>query len=710
MKIKLSFLFLVVWFIISSSFPLRAQKTRWPVGIEGSSFGIGVPVVSTYGYNRCAVTSLKENIEGKHVKKRTKPAEIHFRYDGFDASQLVITETYNPGAISKVVIGYSQKSSGNCIKKVVWVGNAMATEPSYTVRNFHFDLTPTITDVWVTIDYSAVAGLNQLGGACLVNSTTDYIPRMNLPEKEYFTTVVRRVNDDVNGEMNPKGLILSADGRYIYFSNEEIDYDKIYRGEFDSAKELKKVTFSKFNLPVDKSRANGLIGISQDNNVAYVSDMFTDNFHFYEVYQGKSLFGKPKWKYELKKIENYKNGGVYIDFVMSYDGRIIILGYKEKSKHGNTYNEDLYVSLKDDGVKWTPFKHMGFDLNTTGSETPSFLASDNKTLYFVSTGRIGYGSGDIYVSKLLDDTWTNWSEPVNLGPNVNSSGNETSFVIDPFSGRSFFIRWDNEEKSNIYSIDLYIEPKANEMQEKVAVDNPSADTLRNIEAAIDTTSLAIKLEEAGEVLPEPVIIVSGVTANRKTNEPIHSEILYHDITTGAQIGNALSNAETGEYSIILRKGTFYSFEAKAEGFISESFSLNTVFLQDFGNIEQNFMLSPIEKDQTIRLNNLFFETDKAELLSASFLELEKLVALLNRNKKIKIEIGGHTDDVGSESYNQLLSQHRAENVVNFLISKGISSERIIAKGYGESKWYVPNVSDENRALNRRVEFTLLEVE
>jgi outer membrane protein OmpA-like peptidoglycan-associated protein len=190
---------------------------------------------------------------------------------------------------------------------------------------------------------------------------------------------------------------------------------------------------------------------------------------------------------------------------------------------------------------------------------------------------------------------------------------------------------------------------------------------------------------------------------------MQAEIIYQDIFTGAVSGNAISNAETGEYTIILRKGTFYSFDATADGFISESYSLNTTTLKYFGKIIRDYMLSPIEKNQTIRLNNIFFDTDKAELLPASFLEIDKLIALLNQNLKIKIEIGGHTDDVASDSYNQKLSQRRAEAVKEYLTSKGIGADRIVSKGYGESKPYVLNDCPENRARNRRVEFTILEV-
>ncbi|MCO6495509.1 MAG: OmpA family protein [Bacteroidetes bacterium] len=488
------------------------------------------------------------------------------------------------------------------------------------------------------------------------------------------------------------------------------NYEQIYRAELNEDKQIIKVVPSEFNLPKGKSRTSGLIGISQDNNIAYVSDMKLTRFEFYKTYLGKSIFGKAKWKYEKEKIKNYKNGGIFIDYVMSYDGNVVILGYKEKSDMGDLYKEDLYVSIKDAKGNWSPFKHMGFDINTLGTETPCYLAPDNKTLYFSSSGRIGFGQGDIYITRRLDDSWTNWSEPLNLGNSVNSFEHENSFVIDGQSGRIYFIRWEDDVHTNIYTSELYVEPPAPIEQPPLEIPTtdsiPEQDTVAIVQITPPPTPEPVMEEE---IMPEPVIIIRGITTNKKNGEIIQAEIKYYDIYTGQVIGKVISNAETGEYSLILRKGIYYSFDANADNFIGESHSLNTTELKDFGKIEQNFELTPIEKDVTIRLNNIFFETDKSELLPASFTELDKLLGLLNKNSNIKIEISGHTDDVGSESYNQKLSERRANAVRDYLISKGIKAERIVAKGYGEAKPVVENNSTENRALNRRVEFTILEI-
>jgi len=708
LKIKLTPFIIALLGILTLHNNAIAQKTRWPYMVEGSDEGRGVPKIWTYGYRTNAITPYQDRKEGKKIKPGKKPAVLHFYFEPFDACQAVVTETFNPGAISKVVIGYKPKGKGKTIKKVVWEGKATPTEAKYTVKYYHFDTIPNITDVWLYVDYAAVDGVNQFGGVCLTNSTTDYYPVVNLPKRKLFAENVAKLNDDINGEKNPAGLILSADNNYLYFSHMENRNEQIYRADLSSERQIIKVEPSVFNLPKGKSRTCGLIGISQDNNIGYVSDMKLNKFEFYKTYLGKSIFGKPKWKYDKETIKNYKNGGIFIDYVMSYDGNIIILGYKEKSDRGDRYKEDLYVSIKDERGNWSPFKHMGFDINSLGTETPCYLASDNKTLYFSSSGKIGFGQGDIYVTKRLDDTWTNWSEPVNLGNSINSSEHENSFVIDASAGRFYFVRWEDETHTNIYTSELYIEPpKPIEMP---SIEIPESDSIPEQDSItfvqITPPPATIPVEE--DIMPEPVIIINGVTTNKKNNATIQAEIKYYDIYSGQVIGTALSNAETGEYSIILRKGIYYAFDANADGFIGESHSLNTTDLKDFGKIRQDFALTPIEKDATVRLNNIFFETDKSELLSASFTELDKLVILLQKNNKIKIEISGHTDDVGSDSYNQKLSERRANAVREYLISKGINADRIVAKGYGESKPVVENTNAENRALNRRVEFTILD--
>ena len=118
-------------------------------------------------------------------------------------------------------------------------------------------------------------------------------------------------------------------------------------------------------------------------------------------------------------------------------------------------------------------------------------------------------------------------------------------------------------------------------------------------------------------------------------------------------------------------------------------------------------LNPVEKGQAIRLNNLFFEVNKSVLMPESYAELDNLIRLLSNQPELKIEINGHTDSDGSDELNLKLSEERAKSVVAYLVSKGVKNDRLTAKGFGETKPAVPNTSNENKAINRRVEFKIL---
>lgn len=663
------------------------QAHQWPHTIKGATANLkGLPTVFSYEMNAKAIQSVKESKSGV-AKKGTAPAQIEFLFHPYTASQVWFSETYHPGAVSKIEVHYNVEKKQ--LKKTVWQRIAAAQNEVYTQHNLLFPKTENIFKVIVFMDYASVPGINQLGGLALVRDSSHFEPIIKLPPFPLYKDSIFELNDDINGNKNPVGLVLSPSNQSLFFSHRDKDGERIYEALFNTPYDIKQVKLSDFNLPSSKAVNSGLIGISQDNNKAYVSTMRTDKFTFYEVYLGKNLMGKPKWKYEEQLIKGYTNTTRYLDYVMSYDGSILIMSYQEKSKMGALQNRDLFVSLKDKEGNWSVPRNMGLDLNTVEEESPCFLAPDNKTLYFASAGRMGYGYMDIYVSKRLSDSWTDWSEPVNIGPIVNSKYGENSFIQDAAGQVAYFVRW-NKQGSNLFGIPLFKEePKP-------------------VEETTEVKEIEIPVKEIWSFKPEPTLLISGYTLNKNNNEVIQSEIKYYDFNTGKLLGKALSNAETGAYSIILQANTYYAIEAVAEGFLSETYRIETGDLKETSGLKYPFLLTPIEKQQSLRLNNILFETDKFELLPVSYLELDKIVQLMQQNKKMIIELGGHTDDVGSDAYNLQLSQKRADAARNYLISKGVDPKRVTAKGYGESKPQVNNDSDNNRSLNRRVELLIVE--
>jgi outer membrane protein OmpA-like peptidoglycan-associated protein len=203
--------------------------------------------------------------------------------------------------------------------------------------------------------------------------------------------------------------------------------------------------------------------------------------------------------------------------------------------------------------------------------------------------------------------------------------------------------------------------------------------------------------------PDPVVLVSGNVYNKKTNLPLSASLVYETLPYGAEAGNGVSNPIDGSFKMVLSYDKNYLLRATADKFFAQSENLNLDSLVKAGykEIHKDLYLVPIEIGQVVRLNNVFFDFDKWDLRPESFMELNRVVKLLNENPAIEIEMSAHTDSYGSDEYNITLSQNRARSVMEYILAKGVAPTRIISQGYGETKPVVPNDTPENRQLNRR---------
>ncbi|HWZ21339.1 MAG TPA: OmpA family protein, partial [Cytophagaceae bacterium] len=332
-------------------------------------------------------------------------------------------------------------------------------------------------------------------------------------------------------------------------------------------------------------------------------------------------------------------------------------------------DRDLYVSFLKGDSTWTKPLNLGKNINTKGTEAAPFLASDDRTLYFTSDGLNGYGGSDIYMSRRLDNTWTNWSVPENLGPIVNTAHDESYLTLTASGDKVYF----TSQVRNENDVDMYML------------------TLPKI------------------LKPTPVMLLLGRVINSKTNEYIPGvKIFFEDLTTGVEIGIASSNVNSGNYQMILPSGNNYGYLAEKPGFISVNSNIDLTKMTEYKEYHKDLYLTPIEVGQSIVINNIFFDFDKYDLKKESFPELNRLVKILNSNTTMKIEISAYTDDMGTIKYNDNLSIKRAESVVNYLLSNsGIDKSRIVMKHYGESKPVASNATANGRQLNRRVEFKIL---
>lgn len=209
--------------------------------------------------------------------------------------------------------------------------------------------------------------------------------------------------------------------------------------------------------------------------------------------------------------------------------------------------------------------------------------------------------------------------------------------------------------------------------------------------------------------PLPVVLVSGNVFNAKTNAPLSASLVYQTLPDGTVAGNALSNAADGAFKIVLPYDKNYSIHATADHFFaqSENLNLDSMVKAGYREIHKDIYLVPVEIGAVVRLNNVFFDFDKWDLRAESYTELDRVVKLLKENPAIEIEMTAHTDSRGNDDYNFKLSDNRARSVMEYILLKGINASRITSKGYGETKPVAPNDTDENRQLNRRVEFVII---
>lgn len=490
--------------------------------------------------------------------------------------------------------------------------------------------------------------------------------RINLPAHLSTSGVRENLGQNVNTRFDEVSPKISADGKTLYFgrkhSPENVggtrDREDIWESHTEDGHAWSKST--NLRAPVNTPTTNNLVSVSTDNN----SFLFHINDGF--ALRHRTATG---WSPLEDLGIHFDNESDFLEGSLSPDGKAILFVAKLKS---NAYykpgekERDIYVCIKRPDGTWSPPIHTGKVLNSAGDEYSPFLSADSKTLYFASNGRPGYGDVDIFMSRRLSDGWDQWSEPVNLGLGINTVGFDAYYTLPASGDYGYMV-------SNINSRGL-------------------------------TDIIRFKLPET--VKPDPVVLVQGKVLNAKTNEPLEAVIRFDDLSTGKEEGEARSDPRTGDYRIVLAAGKNYGYHAEAPGYLSVNENLELIDLREYGEVRKDLLLVPIEVGESIQLKNVFFAQSKAVLLPESYPELDRLVRIMKDNETIEIQLEGHTDGRGDPKANLILSEQRVEAVKQYLVSKGISEKRIVGKGYGGTKPRVSNDTEENRKLNRRVEFKI----
>lgn len=348
---------------------------------------------------------------------------------------------------------------------------------------------------------------------------------------------------------------------------------------------------------------------------------------------------------------------------ISADGKTL---YFSSNRPGGMGGKDLWYSTLDERSQWSNPVNMGEKINTDGDEMSPFIHFDGKTLYFASDGHTGLGGFDIYITRMNRDS--TWSEPQNIGYPINTYNDEMGLVIESSGKKAYFstVR-DNLNGKDIFYFDLYESAR-----------------------------------------PAPVSYLKGKVFDKETGRLLKADYELINLSANKIIIKS-STDNNGNFLVCLPSGYNYGINVSKAGYLF--YSENFMFEGEHTAVEpfiKNIKLSPIKVGERMLLTNVFYEIDSWELKKESVLELNILADMLLENKGLRIEIGGYTDSTGSVEYNLVLSEKRAMSVVNYLVSKGISADRLKYKGYGNTSPIGDNITEEGRRLNRRTEAKIIQ--
>ncbi len=475
---------------------------------------------------------------------------------------------------------------------------------------------------------------------------------------------------------------ISPNGEYIFYTRafknspnytsklKEIFY---YSKRLNPNEEVEKYSSGKMmTYPFNQDgRDEGGVTITIDNKHLFITICQYERTKYTsykncDIYKSDMVNGK--WSPLEKLGPNINGNGTWEGQPsITADGKVLFFSSAREGGMGGT---DIYRSVKDEQGNWGPAENLGPIINTPGEDKTPFIHSDSQTLYFASNGHFGLGGYDIFYSHYLGSG--RWSKPKNIGYPINTQEDDLGFIIST-NGEKIYFASDNYTGKggwDIYSSELYEEAR-----------------------------------------PKKVLFVEGKLSEPKTQLPDFStaSVEVQNVRT-LKINKGLVDPHTGEFAVAIavpEENDEFMVTVKKEGafFISKMIKPDK---KDLSNPPKtvNFELQPIEVGTIIKLDNIYFDFNSADFDDRSIVSLNNFKEFLELNPTLKISLYGHTDNIGSEESNMILSWQRAKAVRDYLVEQGINHERITYRGFGESKPIATNATKKGRQLNRRTEFVV----
>lgn len=504
---------------------------------------------------------------------------------------------------------------------------------------------------------------------------------LNSPERNIKLSNMGGNINSLGKEYSP---VISPDGKRIYFTGRDrednIGGEDIFISQYVGGRWIiSKPLIGKINTESNEY----ISSISADGNTLVL-------FGNYLNALGRGdIFYSEKTKTGFSEVQQYPepiNSKWWdADAYLTADGKAMIFsserpgGVGDYHPKGDYYhgmywgNTDLYVVPKNPDGSWSKTViNLGPVINTPYTERTPFLHPDGKTLYFSSDGHTGLGKSDVFKSVRLSDTsWTEWSEPVNLGKEINTPNEDWGYKIST-DGKTAYFSTVND--MGFGEEDIYYADLPEEVQ-------PVSD----------------------------VVTINGKVLDENGN-PVEATIKWEDVELKKEVGVAKTDPVTGEYFIALPTGRYYAYYADVKGFYSIVNYLDLTAAKAFEQINTNMSVISVEElknsGKAIKIENIFFDSGKYDLKEESHEALNLLYRFMHANPEVMVEINAHTDNIGSDHFNQELSEKRAASVVQYLIEMGLDPAHLVPQGFGETQPVATNDTEEGRALNRRVEFRL----
>ena len=486
----------------------------------------------------------------------------------------------------------------------------------------------------------------------------------NIPDKDYKFEP-QNLGDGVNTEFSEYYPTITIDGNKLMFTRKV----KHFNEDFFESHHEKDAWGNTSTLPgeINTNLNEGALTISQDGQwLIFTGCNFPDGHgscDLYISYLTTDGWSAPENLGDRVNSEFWDSGPT-----LSPDKRDL---YFASARPGGYGGIDLYVSHRMPNGRWSEPENLGPEINTAGDESTPFLHVDNQTLYFTSNGHIGYGGDDLFLSK--KGPRNEWSKPRNLGYPINTIENEGSLIIAADGSTAYYA---SDRSDSRGGLDLY----------------------------------TFQLRK--DIRPLRTLWVKGRVYDYKTEKGLPSGIELIDLASQT-VMSKIQTDETGNYLITLPVGKDYAFNVNRKGYLfySENFSLKEKESDTGTDIPSEYIIDiamrPIEPNSRIVLRNIFFDFNQYDLKPESSVELDKVVQLMKDNPTLRIQIDGHTDNVGKPADNLKLSENRAKEVILYLTQKGIQADRLSYKGFGATQPVADNTTEENRAKNRRTELKVV---